>query len=103
MASGRRARRMDRHKSKLGAQTGRRLYHRPLQTPRLEGACGIHAPLQHQVGDLSDEPKVASRNRERCPRARRYQDRQLELKRHRSKSARAWVTEVAQKKERNDE
>jgi hypothetical protein len=29
---------------------------------------------------LSDEPKVASRNRERCARAKRYQNRQLELK-----------------------
>src|SRR5258708_5212725 len=80
MASGRRAQRMDRHTSQLGAQTGRRLYHRPFQTPRLEGAGGVHAPLQHQVGDLSDESKVASRNRERRPRAQRHQDRQLELK-----------------------
>ena len=29
----------------------------------LEGAGGVHAPLQHQVGRLSAEPEVASRNR----------------------------------------
>ena len=29
--------------------------------------CGIHAPLQHQVGGLPAEPQVASRNRQRCP------------------------------------
>src|ERR1700704_5756347 len=97
MASGRRARRMDRHKSKLGAQRRRRLYHRPLQTPRLEGAGGVHAPLQHQVGSLSDEPEGASRNRERPPRAKRYQDRQLELKPHRTESAGSRATEVATK------
>jgi len=33
-----------------------------------------------QTGGLSAEPEVASRNREGCPRAKRYQDRQLELK-----------------------
>jgi hypothetical protein len=32
----------------------KRLDHCPLQTPRLEGAGGVHAPLQHQVGSLSD-------------------------------------------------
>src|ERR1700682_5767361 len=66
---------MDRHKNQLGAHTGWRLHHRPLQTPGLEGAGGVHAPVQQQVGRLSDEPEVASRNRERCRLAKRYQDR----------------------------
>ena len=29
----------------------------------LEGAGGVHAPLQHEVGSLSAEPKVVSGNR----------------------------------------
>src|SRR6266849_6526507 len=95
MASGRRTRRMDRHKNKLGAQTGRRLDHRPLQAPRLEGAGGVHAPLQHQVGGLSAEPKVASRNRERWPLAKRNQARQLGVKPNRPKSVGSRATEVA--------
>ena len=66
-------------KDQLRSQAGRRLCHRPLQAPGLEGAGGIHAPLQHQVGDLSDEPEVAPRNRERRPQPERRQDRQLEL------------------------
>jgi hypothetical protein len=28
-------------------------------------AGGIHAPLQHQVGDFPDESEIAGRNRER--------------------------------------
>ena len=56
---------MDRHQDKFGSQTSRRPCHRPLQTPGLEGAGGIHAPLQHQVGDLSDELEVACGNPER--------------------------------------
>ena len=43
----------------------RRPCHRPLQTPGLEGGGGVHAPLQHQVGDLSDEPEGACGNPER--------------------------------------
>jgi uncharacterized protein YndB with AHSA1/START domain len=38
----------------------RRLDHRSLQAPRLEGAGRVHAPLQHQVGGLSAELKIAS-------------------------------------------
>ena len=68
-----------------------------LRTIKMEGAGGIHAPLQHQVGSLSDEPKGASRNRERRPRAKRYQDRQQELRPHRPKSAGSRATEVATK------
>src|SRR5229473_1539642 len=73
---------MDWHKSKLGSQAGRRLDHRPLQTTRLEGAGGVHAPLQHQVGGLSVEPEVASRNRKRRAPSKRYQARQLGIKPH---------------------
>ncbi len=46
-----------------------------LQAPGLEGAGGIHAPLQHQVGGLSAEPEVAARNREGSPGAERDQAR----------------------------
>ena len=42
-------------------------------------AGGVHAPLQHQVGDLSDELEVAGGNREGCAQPERHQDRQLEL------------------------
>jgi len=47
---------------------------------RLERARGIHAPLQHQVGNLSDESQVAGGNRDGRPRPERRQDRQLELR-----------------------
>src|SRR5260221_7235482 len=73
---------MDRHKGKFRIQIGWRLDHRLLQTPGLEGAGGVHAPLQHQVGGLSAEPEVASRNRRRRPRAERYQARKLGVKPH---------------------
>ncbi len=53
--------------------------HRPLQTPGLERAGGVHAPLQHQVGDLPDELEVAGGNRQGCSQPQRHQDRQLEL------------------------
>ena len=51
-------------------KTGGRLHHRSLQAPGLEGAGGVHAPLQHQVGGLSDEPEVAGRNGKGRPRTR---------------------------------
>ena len=44
---------MDRHQDQLRPQAGRRPLHRSLQAPGLEGAGGIHAPLQHQVGESS--------------------------------------------------
>ena len=52
-------------KNKLRPQTERRLDHRPLQARGLEGAGGIHAPLQHQVGGFPAEPQVAARKRQR--------------------------------------
>ena len=51
----------------------------PFRTPGLEGARRVHVPLQHEVGGLSVEPQVAPRIREGIPRAKRHQDRQLEL------------------------
>ena len=36
-----------------------------LQAPGLEGTERVHAPLQHQMGALSDEHQVARRNRGR--------------------------------------
>src|SRR3984885_7249758 len=77
MAGDRRARRVGRHKDKFRSQAKRRLDHRALQTPRLEGTGGVHASLQHQMGCLPAQLKVASRNRERCPVAKRNQARQL--------------------------
>ena len=46
-------------KVSFGPQTGGRLHHSPLQTPGLEGAGGVHAPLQHQVGSLFPQPQVS--------------------------------------------
>jgi uncharacterized protein YndB with AHSA1/START domain len=46
----------------------------------VEGAGGVHAPLQHQVGGLSAKPKVASRNREGRPPSKRCQARQVGIK-----------------------
>jgi hypothetical protein len=43
----------------------------------LEGARGIHAPLQHQVGGLPAEPQVPPRNRQRRAVAKRDQARHL--------------------------
>ena len=64
-----------RHEDQLGAQTGGRLLHRSLQAPGVEGAGGIHAPLQHQMGDLPDEHEVACGNRQGRPQPERHQDR----------------------------
>src|ERR1700727_3686646 len=63
--------------NQLRPQTKWRLDCYSVQARRLEGAGGIHAPLQHQVGGLPAEPQVASRNRQRCPMAKRNQARQL--------------------------
>jgi hypothetical protein len=63
MAGGRGAQRMDRHKDRFRPKAARRLDHRSFQTPGLETAGGVHAPLQYQVGSLSAELKVTSRNR----------------------------------------
>ena len=51
-----------------------------VQPPGLEGTGGVHAPLQHQVGDLPDEHEVASRNRERHSQPERRPDQQLALR-----------------------
>jgi hypothetical protein len=60
---GRRPRRMARHQNKLRSQTERRLDRCSVQASRLEGAGGVHAPLQHQMGGVSAESEVAARNR----------------------------------------
>jgi hypothetical protein len=83
VAGGRWAPGMDRHKSKFRPPAGRRLDHCPLQARGLEGAGGVHAPLQHQMGGLSLESEVTARNREKRRRAKRYQARQLGIKLHR--------------------
>ena len=86
VASGRRTPGVDRHQDKFRSQAIRRLIHRPLQAPGLEGAGRIHAPLQHQVGRLSDEPEVARGNPERQPQPERhqYQRRRAGLRRRTS-------------------
>ena len=45
----------------------------------LEGTGGVHAPLQHEVGDLPDEPESAGRDRQRGAQPRRRPDQQLAL------------------------
>ena len=48
---------------------GRRLHDRAVQARGLGGAGRVHAPLQHQVGVVPDEPQAAARDRHRrsCP------------------------------------
>ena len=60
VAGRRRPRGVDRHDDRLGPPPGRRLHDRAVQAPGLEGAGGVHAPLQHQVGLVPDEPEVAA-------------------------------------------
>ena len=48
-------------------KAGRRLRASSVQAQRLAGAGRVHAPLQHQVGDIPDEPEVAGRDRQGRP------------------------------------
>ena len=59
-AGDRPARAVDRRARELGPQGRGRPDHGPVQAPGLEGAGGVHAPLQHQVGELPDEPEGAA-------------------------------------------
>src|SRR5580693_7700918 len=68
---------MDRNKNQFRPQPEWRLDGCSFQAPGLEGAGGVHAPLQHQMGGLSLKPEVASRNRQRRSLAERNQARQL--------------------------
>ncbi len=45
----------------------------------LARAGGVHVPLQHQVGDVPDEPQRARRDRHRQARSRRPADQRLAL------------------------
>ena len=45
----------------------------------LDNAGGVHAPLQHQVGDLPDEPQGAGRDRQRGAQPRRRPGQHLAL------------------------
>ena len=67
VAGGRRPRRVDRHPHQLGHPPGRRVRHRHVPAPGLARAGGVHAPLQHQVGDLPDEPEGPGRDRQGPP------------------------------------
>src|SRR5262245_63351549 len=71
---------MDGYQDQLGPPTRMRLDDHPVQARRLEGAGGVHAPLQHQMGCLPDQPEVAARNRSGWSLAERDQARQLGIK-----------------------
>ena len=64
---------------RLGPPPGRRLHDRAVQAPGLEGAGGVHAPLQHQVGLVPDEPEVAGGDRRGRTRAAGRADQRLAL------------------------
>ena len=57
----------------------------------LAGAGRVHAPLQHEVGDVPDEPQTVRRDRDRCALAARRIDRQLEL--NRAPRVGAWTSD----------
>ena len=60
------------------AQAGGRTSRSCCSATRLAGAGGVHAPLQHQVGDVPDEPQAAaSRPDTGEPSPRRRADQQL--------------------------
>src|SRR6185369_12903215 len=63
----------------LRPEAGRRLLHRALQAPGMEGTGGVHAPLLHEVGDLPDEPEGAGRDGQGGAQPGRRQDQQLAL------------------------
>jgi uncharacterized protein YndB with AHSA1/START domain len=58
-----------------------RLHDRHVRPPRVAGAGGVHAPLQHQMGDLPDEPEGAPGDGHRRSGAVRREDQQLALTR----------------------
>ena len=58
------------HHDRLGAPPGRRLHDRAVQARGLARAGRVHAPLQHQVGPVPDEPQVAGGDRRRAARRR---------------------------------
>ena len=63
LAGRRRPRGVGRHDDRLGAAPGRRLHDRAVHARGLAGAGGVHAPLQHEVGLVPDEPEVARGDR----------------------------------------
>src|SRR5579875_723174 len=95
---------MARHPDKLRPQAERRLARRSVQAPGLEGAGGIHAPLQYQMGGLPAQPQGASGNRQRGALAERDQARQLGIAASVGRKPRAGnVTERTMKNEARDE
>src|SRR5262245_36931819 len=69
-----RSARVDRHRAdfSIGSQGGADL--RAVQARGLEGIGRVHAPLQHQVGRLPDEPEELDRARRRPAASLRHED-----------------------------
>lgn len=73
------ARRSGSARRSAGTADEGRLHDRHVRSPGLAGARGVHAPLQHQVGDVPNEPESAAGDRHGDPSATRRDDQRLAL------------------------